>query len=164
LARSEIIEITCDICGMTLQAPVTTADRTFSVDGQHYTIDLCVTHMGELETTLAPFTAAARREPARAARGSVAARPARAGSARGDLSGIREWARANGFPNLSDRGRVPSQVLAAWQAAGGDAGSGRARRGAGGRVRRATKATSAGKRTPRKARAASPVASSANDT
>ena len=160
MARNEIIEITCDICGTALHAPASKADRTFSVDGQQYTIDLCVTHMAELDSLLAPFTAAARRESGRAARSSVSARPARSVSARSGLKGIREWARANGFPDLSDRGRVPSQVLAAWQSSGAGAGDATGTRGT---SRGATKVSAARKRAPRRPRSTAKSASSVSN-
>jgi nucleoid-associated protein Lsr2 len=156
LARSEIVEITCDICGTTLVDPVTTADRTFGVDGQQYTIDLCPTHAAQLENALAPFAAAARRDSARAAGAATPARQPRR-SGRAGMRGVREWARANGFPNLSDRGRVPSEVMTAWQAAGGGDsgdGTGPARSRTRGRARAAAKGAPTRRRSARRGRGA----------
>ena len=157
MARTEIIEITCDICGTTLQAPASQAGRTFGVDGQRYTIDLCVTHTAELDALLAPFTAVGRKRAGRPARATAAARPARSVAARAGVKGIREWARANGFPSLSDRGRVPTQVTAAWRAAhpGAEAtaGTGPVRKS-----RRGASKAAAAKRPSRRRRPAAPAA------
>jgi hypothetical protein len=132
LARREVVEVTCDICGAGTDRKAAKSSRALTVDGKQYTIDLCATHTNELDTVVAPFVAAARR-----AGGSGRAAPGRrprsrpvARSARHDMSEVRQWARANGFANVAGRGRVPREALAAWEAAHGGApvGGGATRR------------------------------------
>ncbi|MGV9815798.1 histone-like nucleoid-structuring protein Lsr2 [Streptomyces cellulosae] len=86
----------------------------FSLDGKEYEIDLNDDHAAELRSALAPFVGAARK--------TSAARPKgvrRLGSDKPfrDRAGVRAWARANGWPDLSDRGRVPAEILKAYDAA-----------------------------------------------
>ena len=64
---------------------------------------------------LAPFVSAARRSVAR--RGGVAVRaPSGRGSDRAQNQAIREWAIAQGM-KVSERGRIPTNVLTAYHSA-----------------------------------------------
>jgi hypothetical protein len=127
-------------------------DRSFAIDGQQYRIDLCVTHGAELDNNVASFVAHARTGTATRSRTAARRRTARSGTRSSGPSLIRTWARANGFANVSDRGRVPREILAAYQAAQGSTAAtttGRAR------TTRARKASPARKRaTTRKSGAA----------
>ena len=121
LARREVVEVTCDICGAGTDRNTSKSARVLMVDGRQYTIDLCATHTNELDTALAPFVAAGRRgagSSATSAGRRSGSRPA-SRSGRQDMSEVRQWARANGFTNVAGRGRVPCEALAAWQAAHG---------------------------------------------
>ncbi|HEU5418447.1 MAG TPA: Lsr2 family protein [Streptosporangiaceae bacterium] len=82
----------------------------FGLDGVDYEIDLSQTHADQFARALAPFIGAARKTPGtrRAVRGL---RPARH-----DQSDVRAWARAQGL-KVSDRGRIPADVLARYEAA-----------------------------------------------
>src|SRR5215475_14050986 len=81
----------------------------FGLGGTDYEIDLNKKHADEFAQALSPFIAAARKVPsARRARG---ARPVRH-----DQSDVRAWARAQGI-KVSDRGRIPADVLNKYQAA-----------------------------------------------
>ena len=119
MARHEIIEVSCDICGAVIDTAITKPDRSFALDGQPYRIDLCVTHGNELDTNLSQFVAHARSGSATRSRTTARRRTARSGTRSSGPSQIRTWARANGFANVSDRGRVPREILAAYQAAQG---------------------------------------------
>ncbi len=98
------------------------ADRTveFSLDGVSYTIDLSDTNAGKLRKALDPYIAAGTRVGrGGAARGS--ARPAASGRTGGDRDqnrAIREWATQNGH-TVSERGRIPQNVIDAYRAAHG---------------------------------------------
>jgi Lsr2 len=131
LARHEIIEVSCDICGAVIDTAVVKPDRSFAIDGQQYRIDLCVIHGNELDTNLSQFVAHARSGSASRSRTTARRRTTRSGARSSGPSQIRTWARGNGFPNVSDRGRVPREILAAYQAAQGGSpaapASGRAR-------------------------------------
>ena len=82
----------------------------FGLDGVDYEIDLNKKHTDQFAEALAPFIGAARKVPGtrRAGRG---VRPARH-----DQSDVRAWARDQGL-KVSDRGRIPADVLARYEAA-----------------------------------------------
>jgi hypothetical protein len=91
----------------------------FGLDGAQYEIDLSDDNAAKLREALAPYVAharrASRRGATRAARG-----PSRPGRGRekgeGSPAEIRAWARENGW-DVPDRGRVSSEVRAAYEAA-----------------------------------------------
>jgi hypothetical protein len=88
------------------------ADGTvrFGLDGTDYEIDLSKKHADQLAKAIRPYIEAARKVPA-------SRRPVRGGrSARHDQSEVRAWARAQGL-KVSDRGRIPADVLARYEAA-----------------------------------------------
>lgn len=96
----------------------------FALDGVTYQIDLSEKNASELRELLQPYTAAARRTGrgtiARsrvvAGAGSRPARPARSTADRERLTAIRQWGKANGH-TISDRGRIPQDVVEAFEAA-----------------------------------------------
>jgi hypothetical protein len=86
---------------------------TFGIDGVTYDIDLSSRNAAALRDALAPYVASARRTSGRAG----ARRPASRGRSSGPSAAeIREWARSEGR-EVSDRGRVPADVRAAYDAA-----------------------------------------------
>ena len=94
------------------------ADETveFSLDGKNYEIDLSDDHAAALRDALASYVAAARR-PSGTRRGR--ARAAAVGASTGEREknqAIRDWARAQGM-KVSDRGRIPSDVIEAYDKA-----------------------------------------------
>jgi hypothetical protein len=85
---------------------------TFGLDGTTYEIDLSQSNAAKLRDLLAPYVAAARRSSGRGGRKSLRSR-----SSNGpNPAEIRDWARAHGH-EVSDRGRVPAQVRAEYDAA-----------------------------------------------
>jgi hypothetical protein len=88
---------------------------TFSLDGVDYTIDLSRGNAEGLRKTLAEFVDAGRRVGGRAARGKTQVKP---GGDREQNQAIREWARRNGR-QVSERGRIPADLIAAFQEANG---------------------------------------------
>jgi hypothetical protein len=88
----------------------------FGLDGTEYEIDLNAGHAQALREALARYIRAARRA------GGGARRPARGGrrAAAGGVnnSEIREWAKGQGI-EVKDRGRVPAEVVARFNAATG---------------------------------------------
>ena len=119
MARREIIEVTCDICGSTTDVRAKST-RNLLVDGKEYTLDLCFTHTTELDNAMASFVAAARRASGRGVAAGARKRGSRSrlGSTPRPGAGneIRQWARANGFANIGEVGRMPADAVAAWQA------------------------------------------------
>lgn len=81
----------------------------FSLDGVDYEIDLSADNARKLRDDFAPWVGHARK----VSRGSGARtqRKARVGA-----GAVRDWARANGY-EVSDRGRVPADVRAAYDRA-----------------------------------------------
>jgi Lsr2 len=83
----------------------------FSFGGQGYEIDLSPANLARLQESLRPFIGAARR----AARPGPARAP-RAAAPGIDRAAVRAWAAAQGL-QVSERGRISSEVLAKYQAA-----------------------------------------------
>jgi hypothetical protein len=86
----------------------------FGLDGADYEIDLSGEHSNELRTALGKYIEHSRKV------GGTARRTARgrgAGSAV-DTAKVREWARESGY-DIKDRGRVPADLVAKYQAAAG---------------------------------------------
>ena len=87
-----------------------TTTLTFSVSGIDYTIDLNDKNFAKFEKAITPFVQHAQRVGGRKQRGaSVTKLPSNAKI-------IRSWAQANGYA-VPDRGRIPGEILAAYEAA-----------------------------------------------
>jgi hypothetical protein len=94
------------------------ADETveFGLDGKSYEIDLSSGNADKLRDALAAYVAAARRPGGRrrSGGGNAAAATARRPSVdREQNQAIRDWARKRGM-KVSDRGRIPADVLEAY--------------------------------------------------
>ncbi|PPF34395.1 Lsr2 family protein [Rathayibacter sp. AY1A3] len=85
----------------------------FSIDGANYEIDLSMSNAEKLNDALEKYVSAGRR--VRGGAGSAAA-PSGKKSDPQRLKLIREWAGENGY-EVSGRGRIPSEVLDAYDAA-----------------------------------------------
>jgi hypothetical protein len=94
------------------------ADETveFGIDGKSYEIDLSTANAGKLRDALAEFVGSARRAGGRAKRAVASAPTRRASVDREQNQAIREWARTHKM-KVSDRGRIPSEVLEAYHQA-----------------------------------------------
>ena len=99
----------------------------FSLDGVAYELDLSKKNAAMFRDSLAPYVGSARKTARRGGRRVGRDRGLRlAGSARGEARGgrgsntsaIRQWARDQGL-KVSDRGRVPAEILAKYDAAHG---------------------------------------------
>jgi hypothetical protein len=87
----------------------------FALDGTDYEIDLSGKHSDELRDALRKYVEHARKVGGTARRSS--ARGGR-GASTVDTVAVRAWARENGY-DIKDRGRVPAEVVAKYQAATG---------------------------------------------
>jgi Lsr2 len=97
------------------------ADGTirFGLDGSEYEIDLSAKHSEELRSALGKYVSHSRRLGGTARRGArTAGRTGRAAGPAVNTTEIRNWARENGY-DIKDRGRVPADVVAKYQAAMG---------------------------------------------
>jgi hypothetical protein len=118
VARDIVVRLLCDLCGDGTEASQTVQFATGS--RALYEFEVCPKHYDEFQATIQGWRAVARaaEAPGRArATSSFGSSPARSTADRERLQAVREWARGNGFPDLGDRGRIPGQVQAAYDAA-----------------------------------------------
>jgi hypothetical protein len=108
--QRNVIVLIDDLTGKEL-SPSQGETLHFSLDGNHYEIDLDVKGAQRLRSLLAPFTAAGRRVNRSRSTGP---RPVRIKPA---PASVRAWARANGI-SVNERGRLPDSVVAQFRAAG----------------------------------------------
>lgn len=86
----------------------------FAYDGIEYTIDLSAKNATKLRKALGPYVDhGVKTGPGR--KPATRIEDTRAGRDR-----IREWARKNGWEDLSDRGRIPDDAIAAYRRANGN--------------------------------------------
>ncbi len=111
MAQRVQVLLVCDLHDGDVEGTETVS---FALDGAAYEIDVCPAHGAELRDAFASYVGAARR----AGRSAAPVRKARAGKAAPDKDrtvAIREWAKKNGH-TVSDRGRLPATVVAAYDA------------------------------------------------
>ncbi|WP_433786824.1 histone-like nucleoid-structuring protein Lsr2 [Actinomycetospora sp. CA-101289] len=103
------------------------ADETveYALDGVTYEMDLSSDHAERLREVFAPYVAAARRTSGRTRSGTSSRRSSSGGGGgassaggrgRQALKAIRDWAKSSGWA-VSDRGRLPNNVVEAYDAA-----------------------------------------------
>lgn len=91
----------------------------FALDGTDYEIDLNAKHSEELRSALGRYVSHARKVGGSARRaGRAAGRGSRGSSSALNTTEIRNWAREQGY-DIKDRGRVPADLVAKYQAATG---------------------------------------------
>ena len=91
----------------------------FALDGTEYEIDLNATHTEELRSALGKYVTHARKVGGGARRaGRAAGRAGRGAGPALNTTEIRNWAREQGY-DIKDRGRVPADLVAKYQAATG---------------------------------------------
>ena len=86
---------------------------SFAFEGKEYSIDLSDENAEQFRQVMAPYIENGSRVT------GTKAKPARKTSAKassGETKIIREWARANGY-DVSDRGRIPADIMDAYAAA-----------------------------------------------
>ena len=84
--------------------------RSFSLDGRDYEIDLCTKHSEKFDEAVKRFADHGRRVSSRVARTKRRTTAHRRRSAE-----IRAWAKRSGL-EVSDRGRIPAQVISKYEA------------------------------------------------
>jgi Lsr2 len=91
----------------------------FALDGTEYEIDLNAEHSEELRSAIGKYVTHARKVGGGARRaGRAAGRTSRGAGSSLNTTEIRNWAREQGF-DIKDRGRVPADLVAKYQAATG---------------------------------------------
>ncbi len=111
MARHETVVLVDDLTG---NESDTVRTREFGIDGKTFEIDLDEDNSNELDDLLAVYIEHARRTGGRAKRGTVT--KVTGGYDRETTKQIREWARKEGM-EVSDRGRLPSNIAQAWEQA-----------------------------------------------
>jgi hypothetical protein len=117
MARRIVHQLVDDIDGTVLE--VGSGETVlFSLDGVAYEIDLTDAHAAALRDAVEPYIAAGRRisGAARASGSSSSSGGGRRRTGQTDYAPIRAWAKDNGY-QVSERGRVPASVIAAYEAA-----------------------------------------------
>ena len=100
-----------DIDGTDLGEKANTIE--FAFEGKEYTIDLSDENAEAFREAVKPYINAGQRVTSAKRKG---ARKAAAKSGSHDTKAIREWARENGY-DVSDRGRIPADIMDAYAAA-----------------------------------------------
>jgi hypothetical protein len=113
VARVTQVSLVDDIDGSVASSTV-----GFSLDGKSYELDLSDKNAGKLRDVLAPFVASARRLGGRARRASGGTPTVARTTDRQRTTAIREWARKNGH-EVADRGRIPANIIEAYEKAAG---------------------------------------------
>lgn len=110
MAKKTVIQIVDDIDGAELDEFETVQ---WSLDGKNLEFDTSPEHAEEFRNHVATYVAASRTST----RGGVARRSAPAAGKSGvDTRVVRKWATENGY-TVSDRGRIPADIIAAYNAA-----------------------------------------------
>jgi len=86
----------------------------FGLDGTHYEIDLSTSHAKELRTALARYIEAGRRVTGTTRRTGHNGRKAPGNGV--SNTEVRAWAKTQGL-EVKERGRIPAEVIAQYQAA-----------------------------------------------
>ncbi|MBC6447056.1 histone-like nucleoid-structuring protein Lsr2 [Actinokineospora xionganensis] len=110
MAQKVTVSLVDDLDGSTAEETV-----EFGLDGASYQIDLSSKNADKLREALADFIESARRSGGRkrASKAAAGRAPRAATADREQNQAIREWARKQGM-KVSDRGRIPSEVLDAY--------------------------------------------------
>jgi hypothetical protein len=115
MAQKVLVQLIDDLDGNPTEDGQTIS---FALDGVTYEIDLREENATKLRDTLADFVASARKTGGRVKRGTATGTRRVVAEARTkeQTKAIRDWARNNGH-DLSDRGRIPTNIIEAFEAA-----------------------------------------------
>ncbi|HEU0089938.1 MAG TPA: Lsr2 family protein [Pseudonocardiaceae bacterium] len=117
MARKTVVTMVDDLTGEEAENIGTVE---FALDGVTYELDLSDENATKLRNALAQYTDAGRRIGGRRRAGRAPGRGTKGGATasynRETLKSIRDWAKQHGH-NVSDRGRLPAEVVQAWEAA-----------------------------------------------
>lgn len=109
MAQKVVVQLIDDLDGTPIDDNGGTV--SFSLEGVNYEIELTDGNRDRFREVLAPYIRAGRKASSGPARRGAR----RASSGQSEAGAIREWAKANGF-EVSERGRVPANVVAAYNA------------------------------------------------
>lgn len=86
---------------------------SFAFDGKEYSIDLSDENAAQFREVMAPYVENGRRVTGTKEK---TARKSTSKATSGETKAIRDWARDNGY-EVSDRGRIPADIMDAYAAA-----------------------------------------------
>jgi Lsr2 len=109
VAQKTVVTFEDDLDGSEAEGTV-----TFAFNSVQYEIDLSKKNADKLAKAFEPYVAGGRKVSVRTAGRS--SRGASSSPRKQDQSAVREWARGEGL-KVSDRGRIPAEVLARYEAA-----------------------------------------------
>lgn len=112
MAKETVVRLIDDLDGSVLETEGTTVE--FAIEGRTYEIDLSPDNLNGLRKALEPYVSAGR--PVRTKAGAPMVRRSRASARTDRQTAVRDWARQNGY-TVGERGRLPGDVLAAYEAA-----------------------------------------------
>ncbi len=104
MGRRTVIQMVDDIDGTDIEEFETVR---WGLDGKSYEFDTSPANAAEFRDLVATYVAASR---------SIGGRGRRTAGKATDTKAVRAWAHANGY-TVSDRGRIPADVVAAFEAA-----------------------------------------------
>lgn len=116
MAKKQIVQFIDDIDGKVLEEFETVR---WSLDGKQYEFDTSPKHAQQFRDSLSKYVEASRAVAGRrGARKATAAATAGGGTTRSkeQTQAIRDWANSNGY-EVSNRGRIPIEVVEAFEAA-----------------------------------------------
>ena len=115
MAKKQIVQFIDDIDGKVLEEFETVR---WSLDGKQYEFDTSPKHAQQFRDSLTKYVEASRAVSGnRGGRRAAAASPGTGGTrSKEQTQAIRDWANSNGF-EVSDRGRIPINVVEAFEAA-----------------------------------------------
>jgi nucleoid-associated protein Lsr2 len=116
MAQKTIVTLVDDLTG---EAAENISTVEFTLDGRTYELDLTEENNTKLHDALSQYVNAGRKIGGRRRSGAHPGRAIKstgrtAGYNREALKSIRAWAKTNGY-NVSDRGRLPAEVVQAWE-------------------------------------------------
>lgn len=112
MARKVVVTLIDDFDGTSIAEDTV----SFEIDGAAFEIDLSDTNAAKLRETFDQWLPYARRVGRTKSGGRRQSVPVTASARRNDLAAIRAWASENGH-SVSSRGRISSEVIAAYDAA-----------------------------------------------
>ena len=110
VAQKVSVTFACDYDSKEIPSGEEHLTRSFSLDGRDYEIDLCEKHSQKFDEVMKRFS-----ERARKVSGRVGKAKRRTTAHRRRSAEIRAWAKRSGM-EISDRGRIPSQVIQKYEA------------------------------------------------
>lgn len=118
VAKRVVEYLTSDLSGEEIPEESGGGTVEFTVSGTSYAMDLTEAELAGFNEALSPYVAVSQRLTNRGARITRTVLPTAQSARRSkeQLTAVRRWAKSNGH-QVSERGRVPEAVLAAFDAA-----------------------------------------------